>query len=113
MQMLPALFPDKFPSSSLSAENTSALWIRFMGLVNVTFGTLFILNLQVLPFLVRVLAWRPQAIPQVVRASQAARAAAARMPATILRPALRLEAKVAARRAQPQPVPVRVDQAAA
>lgn len=95
MQILPVVLPNQFPPSALGIENTSALWIRFMGWVNFSFGTGWLLTLHVWPGLVRLCAWRP-AMPRTVRTVRALRAAVPRLPNTILRPAWRLEPRVAA-----------------
>lgn len=95
MQILPVVLANQFPPSALGLENTSALWMRFMGWVNFSFGAGWLFTLHVLPGLVRLSAWRP-AMPRTVRTVRALRAAVPRLPNTILRPAWRLESRAAA-----------------
>jgi hypothetical protein len=109
LQLLPALMPIQFGGSGAGAS-TSALWVKFMGWTNLTLGLVFVLNLQVVPLMTRLLAWRAEAAAQVAQ-SRTKMAPALRSPHNILRPALRLDAKlpsVASARRRSAAVPVRV-----
>ena len=75
LNLLPGVVPGYFPPNCLDGANTSALWLQFMGWVNGVLGAGFTLHLEVLPPLVRALAWRPAPLPEFI-------------PAQILRPAL-------------------------
>jgi len=79
LRLLPLVSPTQFPPDSLDGANTSALWLQFMGLVNGGIGTVYLWLLEMLPFVVHVMAWRPAPLPDLI-------------PAKILRPALNLDA---------------------
>lgn len=77
LNLVPWMAPGYFAPNGLDGANTSALWLQFMGWVNGGLGAGYALRLQVLPVLVRALAWRPALPPEL-------------QPAELLRPALDL-----------------------
>ena len=77
LRLLPLAAPGQFPPNSIDGANTSALWLQLMGWINGLIGTFYLLRLEILPFVAQVLAWRPTALPELLREN-------------ILRPALAL-----------------------
>jgi hypothetical protein len=75
MHLLPLAAPGHFPPNSIDGANTSALWLQAMGWVNGAIGTIYLIKLEILPFVAQVLAWRPSPLPEL-------------MPEALLRPAL-------------------------
>jgi hypothetical protein len=75
LHLLPLVAPAHFPPNSPDGANTSALWLQFMGWVNGGIGTAYLWLLELLPFVVQALAWRPALPPGM-------------QPATLLRPAV-------------------------
>ena len=67
LHLLPLVAPAQFPPNSVDGANTSALWLQVMGWVNCLIGTVYLLRLEVLPFVAQVLAWRPAALPELLR----------------------------------------------
>ncbi|SDR79861.1 hypothetical protein [Opitutus sp. GAS368] len=59
LHLLPLVSPAQFPPDSLDGANTSALWLQCMGWVNGGIGTVYLWLLEMRPFVVHVLAWRP------------------------------------------------------
>ena len=56
MEMLPKAFPSHFPSSGGDGSNGRAVWLAFMGSVEMTLGLGYLFRTQVLPGAVRILA---------------------------------------------------------
>jgi hypothetical protein len=77
LHLLPLVAPAQFPANSIDGANTSALWLQVMGWVNGGIGAVYLLRLEILPFITQVLAWRPAPLPEF-------------LPENILRPALAL-----------------------
>ena len=80
LNLLPLAAPAHFPPDSIDGANTSALWLQVMGSVNAAIGAVYLLRLEILPFFVQVLAWRPAPLPDL-------------LPAEVLRPALALQSR--------------------
>lgn len=97
MNLLPLLAPGAFPGG-IDGANTSALWLQLMGWVNGMLGASYVARLEVLPFVVQVLTWRP-ALPPAIK------------PAELLRPAMEfyeeIEEELEAASAELRPVPVK------
>jgi hypothetical protein len=84
LHLLPLMAPAHFPPNSIDGANTSALWLQVMGWVNGSIGTVYLLRLEILPFIAQVLAWRPAPLGEL-------------LPDNVLRPALALPARHAGR----------------
>jgi hypothetical protein len=60
MEVLPAAFPSWFPPSGSDQASARALWLSFMGAVQISIGLGVIVRFQVLPFALRLLAMVPR-----------------------------------------------------
>jgi len=59
MEMLPMAFPSWFPPSGSDQASARALWLSFMGAVQITVGFGFVVRFYVVPFGFRLLSLVP------------------------------------------------------
>jgi hypothetical protein len=59
MEMLPMAFPSWFPPSGSDQASARALWLSFMGAVQITVGVGFVVRFYVVPFGFRLLSLVP------------------------------------------------------
>jgi len=57
MGFLPALWPAYFAVTGISGADNSELWLEFMGIVQGSLGTFYIIRNEILPMLLRITAW--------------------------------------------------------
>lgn len=57
MGFLPALLPSYFPSAGMAGSSASELWLEFMGFLQGSLGTFYIVRNEIVPLLLRALAW--------------------------------------------------------
>ncbi len=59
MEMLPKAFPSWFPPSGSDQASARALWLSFMGALQITVGVGFVLRYHVVPVALRLLSMVP------------------------------------------------------
>lgn len=57
MGFAPALWPAYFAANGISGADVSELWLEFMGIVQGSMGTFYIIRNEVLPMFLRMITW--------------------------------------------------------
>jgi hypothetical protein len=62
MEILPRVFPSWFPQTGADQASTRALWLAFMGGVQIAVGVGFIVRAHAVPFIYRILSAAPASV---------------------------------------------------
>ena len=57
MGFIPALLPSHFAIARIGGFNSSELWLELMGGVQASLGSFYIIRNEVVPFVLRAIAW--------------------------------------------------------